>query len=533
MENDNLNKKNPGFVAELKARIEKQTQEQERQTKITNKKRVEITPEPSSSTQETTSLNQHQSINLSHASGYANYAELEFSGTFTKIPFKDNTEYAEILLLNSINQAKKLIVDINTTDRKIQGIENLKKLNQSASNLAVIEEEVKKAHDDKLNLITKLSEIREPLNSEFNVNFARLQKKETELEERIKDTHGDINKYNQLNSELSDTRNEHINLIQNNIEFEKILSNHSQDKDLQDEAETHLYYLYNDELDLQKKRLAALEEKKELIKLNSHLHDKESNEKQLNESSADIESCKGRILLLKNPIEINPNSELSEYEINSFYGQEEQQTPIDILPILPIAPTTKQRQLSEPEQLKQKIETIENQREALEKQRKEHLQDINELKSNLSEENLTILSTLRSELDAMELASKEKYDYSLKLKEQLDALVVDRNNKPKHVESIPKSTKEQDAVSTEVTKPTPPVVDSKLKKEVINPVELGSSMMSKANSLQSPLIKERKAQQRKPRLDGSSFFSSSNQGAHQGAQEKEYEKNKSKVACKR
>ncbi len=418
MPNDNLNKKNPDFVAELKGIkgiIEKQTQEQ---------------PIDSSS---------------------LIYADLEFSGIFGNNPIEnkdntDKTEYTQILSLGLINQAKKIIADINTENKKIQGIENSKKLNQPASNLAIIKEEVKKARENKLILETKLSEIRGPLNSEFNVNFERLQNKETELEKDIKDTHGHIDKYYQLTSDLFNTRNEHIGLIQNNIEFEKILANHS--KDLQDEAGTPLYHLYKDELSLQTKRLATLEEKKELIKLNSHLHDQENNEKQSSESSADIDSCYRRILLLKNEIDIKEKTfqneeieritigslapdgacESSEYAINSFYGQEEQQTSANILPIDPIA---KPKPLSESEQLKKQMEALTIQR----------IETINQLRN---EELSSKKSIFSSELDGIELSIKAKYDRIAELeKEKLAAPVVD-SNKSKPVEST--QTEKQGAV---------------------------------------------------------------------------------------
>lgn len=274
MPNDNLSKKNPNFVVELKAKIERQTQEQQQRAETVYKELIEITGS-SSSNQETTSVNQaqpQQAINLSHVS---DYADLGFSGTFKNIPIKDDTEYAEILFLDSINKAKKLIADIKTADRKIQGIENLKKLNQSASNLAIIEEEIKKSHDDKLILVTKLSEIRGPLNSEFNENFERLQKKETELEERIENTYGDIDKYILLKSELYNTRNEHINLIQKNLDSEQALFEINRE-DLKPKIEKKLFTLHQTELNLQHKIQKDLRDEKETIERNFELHSKET-----------------------------------------------------------------------------------------------------------------------------------------------------------------------------------------------------------------------------------------------------------------
>jgi FMN phosphatase YigB (HAD superfamily) len=94
----------------------------------------------------------------------------------------------------------------------------------------------------------------------------------------------------------------------------------------------------------------------------------------------------------------------------------------------------KPKQLSESEQLKQQREVLESER----------IEKINQLKNKeLSSQEKSILS---SELDGIELTLKAKYDRLAELeKEKLAAPIVD-SNKPKHVESIPKSTKEQGAV---------------------------------------------------------------------------------------
>ncbi|WP_339051407.1 HAD family hydrolase [Rickettsiella endosymbiont of Xylota segnis] len=103
----------------------------------------------------------------------------------------------------------------------------------------------------------------------------------------------------------------------------------------------------------------------------------------------------------------------------------------------------KPKQLSESEQLKQQREVLESER----------IEKINQLKNKeLSSQEKSILS---SELNGIELTLKAKYDRLAELeKEKLAAPIVD-SNKPKHVESIPKSTKEQGAVSKEVTKQSP------------------------------------------------------------------------------
>lgn len=103
----------------------------------------------------------------------------------------------------------------------------------------------------------------------------------------------------------------------------------------------------------------------------------------------------------------------------------------------------KPNQLSESEQLKQQREVLESER----------IEKINQLKNKeLSSQEKSILS---SELNGIELTLKAKYDRLAELeKEKLAAPIVD-SNKPKHVESIPKSTKEQGAVSKEVTKQSP------------------------------------------------------------------------------
>lgn len=340
-----------------------------------------------------------------------------------------------------INETKSLVEWINRKDREIQGIKKTKQLNQSLGNLEIIHSELNKADKEKQDLVSRLSAIREPANTEFTYRCQIKSNQITDLEEKIKHTHADVKKYNEISIELSQNQNEHISIIQNNIEFEKILADQSKDKDLQDKAGTHLYHLYNDELGLQEKRLEVLDEKHQLIKLNSHLHDKENNEQQLHESSAGIKRCHERILFLKNEIEIKQkafqNEEVecitigssspksSEYEINSFY-----------------VPTVAE-ELSESEQLKQQREVLESER----------IEKINQLKNKeLSSQEKSILS---SELNGIELTLKAKYDRLAELeKEKLAAPIVD-SNKPKHVESIPKSTKEQGAVSKEVTKQSP------------------------------------------------------------------------------
>lgn len=114
---------------------------------------------------------------------------------------------------------------------------------------------------------------------------------------------------------------------------------------------------------------------------------------------------------------------------------------------------------NKPKYLKQDQETsrseeIKQQIEALESQRIEDIKTINQLKNNksLSPQEKSTLDSLQLELNGIDLAIKAKSDYLKEEKEKLAGPVVD-SNKPKHIESIPKSTEEeQGAVSTEVTK---------------------------------------------------------------------------------
>ncbi len=216
------------------------------------------------------------STSQTQASDSIVYAELAFDiAQPIKKPVEDSIKYAEILSTGYIEQSKKLLKvaeDIKVTDRKIAGIGKLKELNQSESNLALIEE-IKKNHESKLNLQTELLEIRGSLHKEFDVNFQRLQKKETEIEGRIENTHGDVNKYNQLKSELYNTQNEHIRLIQENLDSEQALHQISQEG-LKTKIEARCYTLHQMELGLQIKIQKGLSDEKAVIEQNFQLHAK-------------------------------------------------------------------------------------------------------------------------------------------------------------------------------------------------------------------------------------------------------------------
>lgn len=102
----------------------------------------------------------------------------------------------------------------------------------------------------------------------------------------------------------------------------------------------------------------------------------------------------------------------------------------------------KPKQLSESEQLKQQREVLKSER----------IEKINQLKNKeLSSQEKLILT---SELNGIELTIKAKFDRLAELDKEKLAPIVD-SNKPKHVESIPKSTQEQGAVPKEVTKQSP------------------------------------------------------------------------------
>lgn len=282
---------------------------------------------------------------------------------------KRQTQEQQQQRAETVNKVKKLIADMKTADRNIQGIEILKKSNQSASNLAIIEEEIKKSHDDKLILVTKLSEIRGLLNSEFNKNFERLQKKETELEEGIKDTYGDIGKYIPLKSELYNTRNEHINLIQKNLDSEQALFEISRE-DLKSEIEKKLFTLHQTELNLQHKIQKYLRDEKETIERNFELHSKETIEfKQYLENYTKIIDtlvpCEDRISILNDKIDIQQKAQSEEgelvakeekngpselYEVNSFYeGQEQIQQTRNVPPVVDRSKKPKEYLQSDPQ----------------------------------------------------------------------------------------------------------------------------------------------------------------------------------------
>lgn len=315
MPKDNLNK---GFVKGLKAEIEKQAQEQQRQAEATYKEMVE-TSAPSQP--DITSVRQAQ------VSDPIVYAELAFdTAQSIKEPvedsIEDSTEYAEILLTGYIGQSKKLlklVEDIKVTDREIVGIAKLKEINQSASDLAVIEETLKNKHDLKLNLHAELLAIRAPLHKEFDENFQRLQKKEAEIEARINDTHGDVARYNQLKSELYNTRYEHIRLIEKKIESEQAL--HQISQGLKTEIERELFILHQAELGLQYKIQEGLSDEKAVIEQNFQLHAAETPEfKQYSEmyikTVNKLESCHNRIFILED--EINTQEKVFQSEAVEF-----------------------------------------------------------------------------------------------------------------------------------------------------------------------------------------------------------------------
>ena len=377
---------------------------------------------------------------------------------------KEKGEDFETIPLGYIKQTKSLVESINRKDREIQGIQKLKDLNQSSESLKIIDSGLNEADEKKHILVTKLSAIRESTNEEFAYRREIKSNQITKLEVKIKDTHGDVDEYNQASIKLFQTQNEHISLIQNNSEFEKILANYSKDEDLQNKAKTHLYDLYKDELNLQTKRLEALEEKNKRIKLNSHLHDKESNEEQLYKSSADIKNCEGRISLLKNEIEIiaaDDDSESSKYEINPFYGQE-QPTTAD--------PTTKSKPLSESENLKQQIQK-------LDRLNIETYKQIQDQQLSSAER-----ATLLDELKANELSQKEKWDRLAEIQiKKLDVSVVDSNNS-KPIEST--QTKDKGAVPKKKPNADKPVInnDAKIKEntKILDSIKQESKVLQKS-----------------------------------------------------
>ena len=85
-----------------------------------------------------------------------------------------------------INETKSLVEWINRKDREIQGIKKTKQLNQSLGNLEIIHSELNKADKEKQDLVSRLSAIREPANTEFTYRCQIKSNQITDLEEKIK-----------------------------------------------------------------------------------------------------------------------------------------------------------------------------------------------------------------------------------------------------------------------------------------------------------------------------------------------------------
>ncbi|KAF5271507.1 hypothetical protein FQR65_LT05127 [Abscondita terminalis] len=130
--------------------------------------------------------------------------------------------------------------------------------------------------------------------------------------------------------------------------------------------------------------------------------------------------------------------------------------------LLPIV--AKPKQLSESELIEHEIKKLEKQREALEKQRKDYLEEI-----NIYSNNQTILFN-DPKLQKFDLTDKEIYDQLLNAKRQqskLQSQAPVEDSKKKFSESISRPTDEQAAVSTEVTEQSVDLPQAKqLKQEI-------------------------------------------------------------------
>lgn len=282
MPKDNLNK-TQGFVAELKAKIEKKTQEQQRQATIP--------------------ANRQKSDSLVYADLKLNPAQRPF-----KEKLIEDVEYAEVSVDSRfILQADELKHKLQSNFEEIEKLET--KIKKGFTNgldpntLNETKTELRNANVLKHELQSQLQEIREPLNNEFANNYKHAQNKVADLEERIKYEHG--GKYTQLTSELFQTQNAHISLIQKHIEFEEKIANSSKD-DLKATAEAHIHDLHKEELGLQHKRLALLGEKKNTIGQNAANHRGtpkfEVYQKEFDKSMGEIKDCTESASILENKI---------------------------------------------------------------------------------------------------------------------------------------------------------------------------------------------------------------------------------------